>query len=106
MTDISTSKKIYFLGADNGELEMHYMDLGVKKMLTAKTVEQVTDCIDKVGGVEEADLFCSSSMDFATEYGFKKDKDAQNLWDAGYLVWHVRKYEETEPYNSGVNTND
>jgi hypothetical protein len=101
MTDISNSTKINFLGANNGELEMHYMDLGVRKILTAKTVEQVINCIDKVGGVEEDNVFASSSMNFASEWGFKKDQDAQDLWDAGYSVWHVRKHEETEPYNSG-----
>jgi len=38
------------------------------------------------------DLWFSSSMDFATEYGFKRNRDARDLWDEAEYIYKMAQF--------------
>lgn len=74
------SNKIRFIAADESGIKFFAGEVG-NCVGFAKTPKMVAYIL-KTKGI--ADTLCSSSsMDFASEYGFKKDGDAWKLFDAG-----------------------
>ena len=71
---------INYISAKYGGLDLFYGDyVGTNtKKVHATTVEGVTEAILKYGMSES--VWKSSSMDFASEYGFAFDEDANNLF--------------------------
>jgi hypothetical protein len=67
--------KINYLNAIDGKLEMRTED-GVRHF--GQTVEQISKVIQENGVYEN--LMGGSSLDFASEFGFKNDDDALSLW--------------------------
>lgn len=82
--NMNSKNKINFISADKGMIALHYTEMGVEKIkmsdkagiLASIILEQGLD--DYVGG--------SSSLDFASEYGFKNDDDARNLLNDAYDI--------------------
>ena len=68
--------EINYLNARDGKLEMRTED-GVRHF--GQTVEQISKVIQENGVYEN--LMGGSSLDFASEFGFKNDDDALSLWD-------------------------
>jgi len=80
-----------FIGANNGGLEIF---LGAGNLIagniqTAKTFKYVMDTygIDIVNDT----IYTTSSMDFATEYGFEDDDDARILMEQGIKLIEMTK---------------
>ena len=80
-----------FIGANNGGLEIY---LGAGNLIagnikTAKTFKYVMDTygID----TDTATIYTTSSMDFATEYGFEDDDDARVLMEEGFKLMEMTK---------------
>jgi len=83
--------KTVFIGANNGGLEIF---LGAGNLIagniqTAKTFKYVMDTygIDIVNDT----IYTTSSMDFATEYGFEDDDDARILMEQGIKLIEMTK---------------
>ena len=83
--------KTVFIGANNGGLEIF---LGVGNLIagniqTAKTFKYVMDTygID----IDTDTIYTTSSMDFATEYGFEDDDDALVLMEEGIKLMEMTK---------------
>mgnify|MGYP001172175763 CR=1 FL=1 len=67
-------EKIDFVSADNGKLALHVGD----KVKSSANPIILADIMSKYGFADV--VMASSSMDFAKEYGFKKDGDAKKLY--------------------------
>ena len=67
-------KKIDFISADNGKLELHMGD----KIKSSADPIILADIMSKHGFDDT--VMASSSMDFASEYGFKTDDGAKILY--------------------------
>ena len=83
--------KTVFIGANNGGLEIF---LGAGNLIagniqTAKTFKYVMDTygID----TDNDTIYTTSSMDFATEYGFEDDGDARVLMEEGFKLIEMTK---------------
>lgn len=83
--------KTVFIGANNGGLEIF---LGAGNLIagniqTAKTFKYVMDTygID----TDNDTIYTTSSMDFATEYGFEDDGDALVLMEEGFKLIEMTK---------------
>tara|TARA_Y100001972_G_scaffold4839_1_gene5360 strand:- start:83 stop:322 length:240 start_codon:yes stop_codon:yes gene_type:complete len=74
------SNKIRFIAADESGIKFFAGEVG-NCVGFAKTPKMVAYIL-KTKGIADT-LLHSSSMDFASEYGFKKDGDAWKLFDAG-----------------------
>ena len=78
--------KIDFISAENGGIKFYGGRDDVAKELNcvgfAKTAEMVNYII-KTRGLADR-VMHSSSMDFASEYGFANNDDAWILWQDGY----------------------
>ena len=68
-------EKINFIGAHNGKLELHMGD----KVKSSANPIILADIMSKHGFADV--VMGSSAMDFASEYGFKKDGDAKKLYN-------------------------
>ncbi len=68
-------EKINYIDADNGKLELH---VGNKIKSSADPII-LADIMSKHGFADV--VMGSSAMDFASEYGFKKDGDAKKLYN-------------------------
>ena len=68
-------EKINFIGAHNGKLELHMGD----KIKSSANPIILADIMSKYGFDDV--VMASSSMDFASENGFKKDGDARKLYN-------------------------
>lgn len=77
---------IDFISANNAMIQMFDGDQMVAEASTAKSICYF---IQEYGLAES--VFASSSIDFASEYGFETDDAAFDLWLAG-----VKKFEMTE----------
>ena len=77
---MSMASGINYISAKYGGLDLFYGDyVGTNtKKVHATTVEGVTEAILKYGMSES--VWKSSSMDFASEYGFAFDEDASKLF--------------------------
>ena len=85
------TNKTVFIGANNGGLEVY---LGVGNLIagnikTVKTLKyvMVTYGID----IDTTTIYTTSSMDFATEYGFEDDDDARTLMEEGIKFMEMTK---------------
>jgi len=76
----SETHGINFISAEHGGISMHYKKLGVEKELWGNTAEQIAKAVAMVGTADS--ILHSSSMDFASEEGFKHDDDAWDLWES------------------------
>ena len=83
--------KTVFIGANNGGLEIFLGagNLVAGNIQTAKTFKYVMDTygIDIVNDT----IYTTSSMDFATEYGFEDDDDARTLMEEGIKFMEMTK---------------
>jgi hypothetical protein len=76
---------IDYISCDNGAIEMFADDVCVAVAETAKSIAYFLKEYGFDGSV-----YTSSSIDFASEYGFENDEDAIALWEEG-----VKYYEMT-----------
>ena len=76
---------IRFISAHNGGIQM-YSNPG-EQVAWAKTPEMIAYAL-RTKGADEI-IMGSSSMDFASENGFKNDEDAMTLWEDGYNAYLV-----------------
>ena len=76
---------IRFIAAHNGGIQM-YSNPG-ELVAWAKTPEMIAYAL-RTKGADEI-IMGSSSMDFASENGFKNDEDAMTLWEDGYNAYLV-----------------
>ena len=74
---------IRFISANKGGIQM-YSDPG-ELIAWAKTPEMIAYAL-RTKGADEI-IMGSSTMDFASEEGFKNDNDAVILWDEGYTMY-------------------
>lgn len=72
---------IDFISANNGKIEMTLL---VEKVVTAESSKEVADAIFTYGLAE--DFWMSSSIDFASEYGFASDADAKEMFNEGVKI--------------------
>lgn len=77
---------INFISADNGAIEMFEGDNCVAVASTAKSIAYF---IEEFGLADNC--YASSSVDYASEYGFENDEDAINLWEAGVKMFNMAK---------------
>ena len=70
--------KIDFVSAQDGKVFLGYTENGVRKEKGSENPIILADIMTKLGF--EDTVMASSSMDFAKEYGFKKDGDAKKLY--------------------------
>ena len=85
------TKETVFIGANNGGLEIY---LGAGNLIagniqTAKTFKYVMDTYDI--DIVNSTIYTTSSMDFATEYGFEDDDDARILLEQGIKLIEMTK---------------
>ena len=74
---------IRFVAAHKGGIQM-YSNPG-ELVAWAKTPEMIAYAL-RTKGADEI-IMGSSSMDFASENGFKNDEDAMTLWEDGYNTY-------------------
>ena len=82
--------KTVFIGANNGGLEIFLGagNLVAGNIQTAKTFKYVMDTY----GIDiDNDTIYTTSMDFATEYGFEDDDDARVLMEEGFKLIEMTK---------------
>ena len=72
-------KKIDFVSADNGKLVLSFGDLDSRETKSSANPIILADIMSKHGFADV--VMASSSMDFASENGFKKDGDARKLYN-------------------------
>tara|TARA_E500000318_G_scaffold100630_2_gene103464 strand:+ start:1241 stop:1543 length:303 start_codon:yes stop_codon:yes gene_type:complete len=78
MTYNLKNTKINFVSAEDGKVFLGYVENGVRKEKGSENPIILADIMTKLGF--EDTVMGSSSMDFASEYGFKKDGDAKKLY--------------------------
>ena len=66
------------LGAEDGGLTLFINDENIE---LGKTPEEVAEKLKDIKDLDLDDLFASSSVDFADEYGFDNEDDAHELFD-------------------------
>ena len=71
-------EKINFISAEDGKLVLHYDQMGVHKSKMSDNPIILADIMSKHGFADT--VMASSSMDFASEYGFKTDDGAKKLY--------------------------
>lgn len=73
---------IDYVAADNACVELYEGDNLIAACETAKSIAYyIAEC-----GIND-NIYCSSSMDFADEYGFENADDAHKLLDAGINMY-------------------
>ena len=78
---IMKNKKINFVSAKDGKIELHMNDDNSSMDCTIKSSANpiiLADIMSKHGFADT--VMASSSMDFASEYGFKTDDGAKKLY--------------------------
>jgi hypothetical protein len=83
--------KTVFIGANNGGLEIFLGagNLVAGNIQTAKTFKYVMDTYGI--NTDNDTIYTTSSMDFATEYGFEDDDDARVLMEEGFKLMEMTK---------------
>ena len=80
------TNKIDYISADNGGINFYSgrddVAMQLNKVGFAKTPKMVAYIL-KTKGTRDSGVNYSSSMDFANEYGFKKDSGAWDLFESG-----------------------
>ena len=94
-----------FLSADDGAVVLTYEhpdydDIpghrgGLEQTIRAYSPVQVADALHKLGIDNPNRLQHSSSMDFASEYGFGEDREAWSIYHAGVAIYNI-KYNRSE----------
>ncbi len=77
---------IDFISADNATIQLFDGDNMVAAVKTAKSICYFL----QEYGVAES-VFASSSIDFASEYGFETDDEAMDLWLEGFKKFEMTK---------------
>ena len=77
---------IDFISADNATIQLFDGDNMVAAVKTAKSICYFL----QEYGVAES-VFASSSIDFASEYGFETDDAAMDLWLEGFKKFEMTK---------------
>ena len=80
------SKKIYYLDAQQGKLEIYFKTNLKEQIIKATTVKEVVDALNITNGTDDV-LYHGSGFDYAKENGFKNNDSAKKLWQTGYEVW-------------------
>lgn len=75
---------IDFISADNGSIQMFNGNYMVAEATTAKTI-----CYYLQEQGFDGSVMASSSVDFASEYGFDTDDAAHDLWDQGVKMYYM-----------------
>tara|TARA_Y100000004_G_scaffold122005_1_gene137155 strand:- start:77 stop:370 length:294 start_codon:yes stop_codon:yes gene_type:complete len=70
--------KINFVSARDGKLQLHYYEMGVEKIKASENPIILAEVMRKHGF--EDTVMASSSMDYASEDGFRTDDGAKNLY--------------------------
>ena len=70
--------KINFVSARDGKLQLHYYEMGVEKIKSSENPIILAEVMKKHGF--EDTVMASSSMDYASEDGFKTDDGAKKLY--------------------------
>ena len=83
--DSGKENAIRFVAAHKGGIQM-FSNPG-ELVAWAKTPEMIAYAL-RTKGADEI-IMGSSSMDFASENGFKNDEDAMTLWEDGYNAYLV-----------------
>ena len=84
-----------FLEADNGGIAI-YEGAG-NRVDWAKDVLALSTVIENWNLLDRDNVFFTSSMDFASEYGFKRNQDARILFgEASIIVLRNEEVEENE----------
>ena len=78
------TNKIDYIAAENGGIKMFAGGFNLKGW--GKTAEGIAYTLKTVGLADC--VMGSSSMDFASEYGFDNDGDAMKLWDAAIEIYN------------------
>ena len=81
--DSGKKNSIRFIAAHKGGIQM-FSNPG-ELVAWAKTPEMIAYAL-RTKGADEI-IMGSSSMDFASENGFKNDEDAMTLWEDGYNTY-------------------
>lgn len=76
---------INFIAAENGAIEMYDREEGF--VVAAETAKTISYFLKEYG--YEYPVATSSSIDFASEYGFENDEAAKELWEAGEALYHA-----------------
>ena len=74
---------IDYISANNGNIQLWNGNQIVAEACTAKSIVYFL----QENGFNEDGVYASSSMDFASEEGFKNDEDATILWDKGHTMY-------------------
>ena len=83
------NEKINYISANDGKLELHYVENSVNKSIASDDKSILAKFMLKVGVADN--VMKSSSIDFADEYGFNNYKDAQKLFDSAYQLYAKMK---------------
>ena len=75
---------INYIACDNGAIEMFADDVLVAVAETAKSIAYYI----QENGLSD-NVYASSSIDFASEYGFENDEDAIALWEEGVKMFEM-----------------
>jgi len=77
--------------AENGALELRGegYSLLADNIKTAKTLAYNLELLEI--DLDSDDIFFSSTMDFAEDYGFENNEDAIALWEEGARRWYMTK---------------
>jgi hypothetical protein len=86
---------IKYLEAKNGAVVACTEVIGGEQY-HCRNPNQVVDALVKEGGIAPEGVFCSSSMDFAKEYGFRSHYGARQRWELG-LQKYQRQVEKARP---------
>jgi len=83
------NEKINYISANDGKLELHYVENSVNKTVASDDVSIIAKFMLKVGVADS--VMKSSSIDFASEYGFANDDAAKELFDESYQLYTKMK---------------
>jgi hypothetical protein len=81
--------EINYISAESGGIKMHYGEGRgskgqFKDFVFGTTPEVLAKHMNEIGVADT--VYGSSSMDFASEYGFENDDDAQLLWEKALVL--------------------
>ena len=74
--------EINYISAESGGIRMHYGK--GRDFVFGTTPEVLAKHMNEIGVADT--VYGSSSMDFASEYGFENDDDAQLLWEKALVL--------------------
>ena len=78
--------KVQYISVNDGKLELHVQ---MKIVCKSNDIKTLVACVLKHKLAHN--VFCSPSFNFASEYGFAKNSDAQDIW-----IEVVREYNAIE----------